>query len=318
MAYASRQLKVHEKNYTTHDLELGEILFILKIWGHYLYGMKRNMSTNHKSLQHILDQKELNMRPRRLLEFLSEFVCKIRCHPRNANVAADDVSRKEQVKPLRIIAKVGTVAYRLELPEKLSRVHSTFHISYLKKCLANEPFAIPLDEIQVDDKLHFIKEPVEIMDREVGDEAINEEMLDSVERAITTDASLDASQDSDNITKTQSTETLNEPHPQGEGSGHTSGNGEGRMEHQFELTANVPISPHDSPLPGGYTPGSDKGRLKLQELMTMYTKLSKQVLDLEKEKDTQAVEILRLKKIVKRLERQRKSSSSQPRKRKYG
>ncbi|GKB42718.1 putative reverse transcriptase domain-containing protein [Tanacetum coccineum] len=66
-----------------------------------------------------------------------------------------------------IIAKVGTVAYRLELPERLSRVHSTFHVSKLKKCMADEPLAIPLDEIQVDDKLHFIEEPVEIMDREV-------------------------------------------------------------------------------------------------------------------------------------------------------
>ncbi|GKA80224.1 hypothetical protein Tco_0786820 [Tanacetum coccineum] len=120
----------------------------------------------------------------------------------------------------------------------------------------------------------------------VGDEAINEEMFDSMERAITTDASLDAAHDSDNITKTQSTATLNEPHPHGECSeGHTSGSGEGRMEHQFELTANVPITPHDLPLPGGYTPRSDEGRLKLQELMIMCTKLSKQVLDLEKEKD---------------------------------
>ncbi|GJT98150.1 hypothetical protein Tco_1093668 [Tanacetum coccineum] len=67
----------------------------------------------------------------------------------------------------KIIAKVGTVAYRLELPEKLSRVHSTFHVSKLKKCLADEPLAIPLDEIQVDDKLNFIEEPVEIMDHEV-------------------------------------------------------------------------------------------------------------------------------------------------------
>ncbi|GKB76750.1 hypothetical protein Tco_0943645 [Tanacetum coccineum] len=89
------------------------------------------------------------------------------------------------------------------------------------------------------------------------------------------------------------------------------------MEHQFELTANVSIIPHDLPLPGGYTLGSDEGRLKLQELMTMCTKLSKQVLDLEKEKDVQAVKILRLKKRVKRLERQRKSSTSQPRRRKY-
>ncbi|GJV81027.1 hypothetical protein Tco_1516897 [Tanacetum coccineum] len=67
----------------------------------------------------------------------------------------------------KIISKVGTVAYRLELPEQLSKVHSTFHVSNLKKCLADEPLAIPLDEIQIDDKLHFIEELVEIMDREV-------------------------------------------------------------------------------------------------------------------------------------------------------
>ncbi|GJV37159.1 hypothetical protein Tco_1409636 [Tanacetum coccineum] len=67
----------------------------------------------------------------------------------------------------KIIAEIGTVAYRLELPEKLSRVHSTFHVSKLKKCMADEPLAVPLDEIQVDDKLIFIKEPVEIMEREV-------------------------------------------------------------------------------------------------------------------------------------------------------
>ncbi|GJT05044.1 putative reverse transcriptase domain-containing protein [Tanacetum coccineum] len=67
----------------------------------------------------------------------------------------------------RIIAKVGTLAYQLELPKQLSRVHSTFHVSNLKKCFVDEPLAIPLDDIQIDDKLHFIEEPVEIMDREV-------------------------------------------------------------------------------------------------------------------------------------------------------
>nr|GEY88973.1 putative reverse transcriptase domain-containing protein [Tanacetum cinerariifolium] len=71
------------------------------------------------------------------------------------------------IRPFKILAKVGTVAYRLELPEQLSRVHSMFHVSKLKKYMADEPLAIPLDEIQVDDKLNFIEEPVEIMDREV-------------------------------------------------------------------------------------------------------------------------------------------------------
>nr|GEY25971.1 putative reverse transcriptase domain-containing protein [Tanacetum cinerariifolium] len=66
-----------------------------------------------------------------------------------------------------ILAKVGTIAYRLKLPEQLSKVHSTFHVSKLKKCMADESLVIPLDEIQVDDKLNFIEEPVEIMNNEV-------------------------------------------------------------------------------------------------------------------------------------------------------
>ncbi|GJZ69447.1 putative reverse transcriptase domain-containing protein [Tanacetum coccineum] len=69
--------------------------------------------------------------------------------------------------PFKILSKIGTVAYRLKLPEQLSRVHSTFHVSNMKKCLSDETFIIPLDDIQIDDKLHFVEEPVEIMDREV-------------------------------------------------------------------------------------------------------------------------------------------------------
>ncbi|GJR77156.1 putative reverse transcriptase domain-containing protein [Tanacetum coccineum] len=113
--------------------------------------MQREKVTTYAS-----NQKELNMRQRRWLELLSDYNYEIRYHPGKANVVADALSRK-----------VETIAYRLELLEQLSRVHSTFHVSNLKKCLSDETLAISLDEIQIDDKLHFIEEPIEIMDREV-------------------------------------------------------------------------------------------------------------------------------------------------------
>nr|GFA32154.1 putative reverse transcriptase domain-containing protein [Tanacetum cinerariifolium] len=117
IAYRSRQLKVHEKNYTTHDLELGAVVFALMIWKHYLYGTKCTVFTDHKSLLHILDQKELNMRQRRWLELLSDYDCKIRYHPGKANVVADALSRKEQIKPLQVRALVMTIS--LDLPKRI-------------------------------------------------------------------------------------------------------------------------------------------------------------------------------------------------------
>ncbi|GJR27553.1 putative reverse transcriptase domain-containing protein [Tanacetum coccineum] len=117
IAYASRHLKIHKKNYTTHDLELGAMVFALKNWRHYLYGTKYTVFTDHKSLQHILDQKELNMRQRRWLEFLSDYDCEIRYHPGKANVVADALSRKERIKPLRVRALVMTIG--LDLPKQI-------------------------------------------------------------------------------------------------------------------------------------------------------------------------------------------------------
>ncbi|GKC62125.1 putative reverse transcriptase domain-containing protein [Tanacetum coccineum] len=281
IAYASHKLKIHEKNYTTHDLELRAAVFALKMWRHYLYGTKCVVFTDHKSLQLILDQKELNMKQRRRLELLSDYDCEIRYHSGKAKVVADALSQKEQNKPLRVRALVLTIGlnlpvqilnaqvkarkeenfgtedlcgmikkleqrtdrtlclngrswipcrvitlvsmlHRLKLStaknvnrlsvrlrlETLSSLKSyadrrrnplefevgdkvTLKVStwkgvirfgkqgklnpcYIrlfkilaKKCFVDEPLAIPLDEIQIDDKLNFIEEPVEIMDREI-------------------------------------------------------------------------------------------------------------------------------------------------------
>ncbi|GKE86271.1 hypothetical protein Tco_1560013, partial [Tanacetum coccineum] len=92
---------------------------------------------------------------------------------RNGNVVATRAegnvigNNGNQIRPFKIIERISPVAYKLELPDKLHGIHSTFHVSNLKKCLADENLVIPLEEIQLDDKLHFIKEPVEIIDREV-------------------------------------------------------------------------------------------------------------------------------------------------------
>ena len=97
VAYASRQLKPHEQNYPTHDLELVVVVFALKIWRHYLYGEKCRIYTNHKSLKYLLTQKELNLRRERFLELFKDYDCIIDYHPGKANVVADALNRKTVV-----------------------------------------------------------------------------------------------------------------------------------------------------------------------------------------------------------------------------
>nr|GEU93923.1 putative reverse transcriptase domain-containing protein [Tanacetum cinerariifolium] len=116
IAYASRQLRKNEENYTTDDLELGAVVFALRLWRYYLYGTKCTIYTDHKSLQYILDKKELNMRQRRWIELLSDYDCVIRYHPGKANVVADALSRKDK-KPIRVRALVVTV--HNNLPEQI-------------------------------------------------------------------------------------------------------------------------------------------------------------------------------------------------------
>nr|GEX00282.1 reverse transcriptase domain-containing protein [Tanacetum cinerariifolium] len=122
IAYVSRQLKVHEKNYTTHDLDLGAVVFALMMWRHYRYDTKCVVIIDHRSLQHILNQKELNMRQRRWLELLRDYDCEIRYHLGKANVVADALSRKERSKPLRVQALVMNIG--LNLPKQFSNAQS--------------------------------------------------------------------------------------------------------------------------------------------------------------------------------------------------
>ncbi|GKB94982.1 putative reverse transcriptase domain-containing protein, partial [Tanacetum coccineum] len=97
-------------------------VFALKIWRHYLYLTKCTVFTGHKSLQHIINQKELNMRQRRWLELLSDYDCEIRYHPGKANVVDDALSRKERIKPLRVRALVMNIG--LDLPKQILNAHT--------------------------------------------------------------------------------------------------------------------------------------------------------------------------------------------------
>jgi ribonuclease HI len=97
IAYASRQLKTHETNYPTHDLELAAVIFALRVWRHYLYGSRVQIFTDHKSLWYLMTQKELNMRQRRWVELIKDYDCVIDYHRGRANVVADALSRKSKL-----------------------------------------------------------------------------------------------------------------------------------------------------------------------------------------------------------------------------
>ena len=109
MAYASRQLKVHERNYLTHDLELAVVVFVLKLWRHYLYGSRFEVFRDHKSLKYIFDQKELNMRQRRWLEFLKDYDFGLNYHPGKANVVADALVRKSLHMFMLMVRKLDSI-----------------------------------------------------------------------------------------------------------------------------------------------------------------------------------------------------------------
>ncbi|KAM2989432.1 hypothetical protein FF2_003417 [Malus domestica] len=135
IAYASRQFKIHERNYPTHDLELASIVFALKIWRHYLYGEKCKIFTDHKSLQYLFTQHDLNLRQRRWMELLSDYDCTIEYHPGLANVVADALSRKPQGRlnalyacHVPLLADLRATGVRLELEEQREAFLASFQV----------------------------------------------------------------------------------------------------------------------------------------------------------------------------------------------
>ncbi|WVZ90551.1 hypothetical protein U9M48_036843 [Paspalum notatum var. saurae] len=121
IAYASRQLRDHEKNYPTHDLELAAVVHALKVWRHYLFGQKCDIYTDHKSLKYICTQTELNMRQRRWLELIKDYDLEIHYHPGKANVVADALSRKSQISLLQA----------RELPDELAIEFDRLSLGFL-------------------------------------------------------------------------------------------------------------------------------------------------------------------------------------------
>ena len=124
--YASRQLKQHELNYPTHDLELAVVVFSLKIWRHYLYGARFEVFSDHKSLKYFFYQKEINMRQHRWMGFLKDYDFELQYHPGKANVVVDALSRKsihasmmmvkeldliESFRDLNLAVKLDPIAY---------------------------------------------------------------------------------------------------------------------------------------------------------------------------------------------------------------
>nr|GEU31582.1 putative reverse transcriptase domain-containing protein [Tanacetum cinerariifolium] len=177
--YTSRQLMVHKKNYTTHDLEFGAVLFTLKMWRHYLDGnWSGHDLDNHRSpdqYSYFLPIRKDDSLKKLMRQYLKEVA-----EDGNSQLTSPKIIHETTEKIVQIKSRIQAIRdhqksyadirwkpLEFQVGDKLSRVHITFHVSNLKKCLPDETLVIPFDEIQIHYKLQFVEEPVEIIDREV-------------------------------------------------------------------------------------------------------------------------------------------------------
>nr|GEY27590.1 putative reverse transcriptase domain-containing protein [Tanacetum cinerariifolium] len=162
ISYASWQLEIHEENYTTHELELGltKARKPKNLKNENVGGMIRKDISKEK-LEHADGTLCLNGRS------WDSVILKVLPWNGVVHFGKRGKLNLRYVRLFKVLEKVRVVSYKLELPKELSRVHNTFHVSNLKKCHADEPLAVLLDRLHFDDKLHFVEEPVEIMDHEV-------------------------------------------------------------------------------------------------------------------------------------------------------
>ncbi|XP_070042776.1 uncharacterized protein [Nicotiana tomentosiformis] len=206
VAYASRQLRKHEKNYLTHDLELAVVIHALKMWRHYLYGIHVDIYTDHKSLQYIFKQKELNLRQKRWLELLKYYDVDILYHLGKADVVADALSRRSMVMGethysrysvhpgatkmyhdikeiywwdrmkkdiAEFVAQCPNYQQRSSVYSQFLEVlpkkigNSVFHVSMLCKCIGDPSRVVSVDVVQVTEQLSYEETPIAILDRQV-------------------------------------------------------------------------------------------------------------------------------------------------------
>jgi len=164
VAYASRQLRTHEKNYPTHDLELAAIVFALKIWRHYLYGGKFEMFSDHKSLKYLFDQKELNMRQRRWMEFLKDYDFELHYHPGKANIVADALSRKSLHVSTLMIQEMDLLEKSRDMNLKISLIHNKIQ---LKAIQVTNDLKREIKEVQANDE--FLKKKKKLVEKDNGE-----------------------------------------------------------------------------------------------------------------------------------------------------